>query len=378
VTLSLDILDRLVGFDTTNAKSNLNLVDYVEDFLVTRGFRVHRIPDLEEEKAGLFAEIGPAVDGGVLLSAHSDVVPVAGQAWTKPSFKLTREGDLFFGRGTTDMKGFLAEMLAIADEASRRHLKAPLKLLISYDEEIGCVGLTRMKDRLEPLLGRPSLAIVGEPTEMQVAVGHKGKRSYQAQISGQAGHSALAPRFTNALQVAVDFVIALRGLQEELQTQGARDVGYDVPYSTIHVGKMASGTALNIVPDQADLLFEFRNLAEDDPDLLEEKIKNAAQSIAEGLSGTGEIGLTSYAAYPGLATPVSDTAVRRLQNWSGGEICKVAFGTEGGILSDLGIPTLVCGPGSMAGQGHKADEFVSRVQLMQCARMLERALASLT
>jgi acetylornithine deacetylase len=170
----------------------------------------------------------------------------------------------------------------------------------------------------------------------------------------------------------------LRVLQEELQTQGARDVGYDVPYSTIHVGKMASGTALNIVPDQADLLFEFRNLAEDDPDLLEEKIKNAAQSIAEGLSGTGEIGLTSYAAYPGLATPVSDTAVRRLQNWSGGEICKVAFGTEGGILSDLGIPTLVCGPGSMAGQGHKADEFVSRVQLMQCARMLERALASLT
>ena len=177
MTLSLEILDRLIAFNTVSNRSNLDLVSYVEDFLRARQFRVHRIPDLTQEKAGLYAEIGPQADGGILLSAHSDVVPVEGQAWSRAPFQLTRDGDRLFGRGTTDMKGFLAEMLGVADLASGKTLKAPLKLLISYDEEIGCVGIGRMKDRLKPLLGRPEMAIVGEPTEMQVAVGHKGKRS---------------------------------------------------------------------------------------------------------------------------------------------------------------------------------------------------------
>jgi acetylornithine deacetylase len=377
MTLSLDILDRLIAFDTVSNRSNLDLISYVEDFLRARQFRVHRIPDLTEEKAGLYAEIGPQTDGGFLLSAHSNVVPVEGQVWSRPPFQLTRDGDRLFGRGTTDMKGFLAEMLGVADLASRKTLKAPLKLLISYDEEIGCVGIGRMKDRLKPLLGRPELAIVGEPTEMQVAVGHKGKRAYKAQITGQAGHSALAPRFVSALHIAVDYVAALRALQEGLEQNGSRDDSYDVPYSTIHVGQMRSGSALNIVPDSAEMLFEFRHLAEDNPDCLAHRITEAADAVIAPYAQPASIKLRPLAAYPGLATPLTSGAVTSVLNWSGGQTCQVAFGTEAGFLSDLGFPTVVCGPGSMADQGHKPDEYISRTQLIKCSQMLVKAVGQL-
>ncbi|MGB0439187.1 MAG: acetylornithine deacetylase [Paracoccaceae bacterium] len=377
MTLSLDILDRLIAFDTVSNRSNLGLISYVEDFLRARHFRVHRIPDLTEDKAGLYAEIGPQTNGGILLSAHCDVVPVEGQVWTRPPFGLTRDGERLFGRGTTDMKGFLAEMLAIADAASGKVLKAPLRLLLSYDEEIGCVGITRMQDRLKPLLGRPELAIVGEPTNMQVAIGHKGKRAYKAQITGQAGHSALAPRFVSALHIAVDYVAALRAMQDRLEQDGHRDDSYDIPYSTIHVGRMRSGTALNIVPDSAEVLLEFRHLAEDDPNLMARRITEAANAVTAPYAGATSIDLQPLAAYPGLATPAMSAAVSLARNWSGGQPCKVAFGTEAGFLSDLGIPTVVCGPGSMADQGHKADEYITQTQLMICSEMLAKAVGHL-
>ncbi len=377
MTLSLDILERLVAFNTVSARSNLDLIDYIEAFLASRSFRVCRIPDPVEAKAGLFAEIGPGVDGGILLSAHSDVVPTEGQNWTKPPFKLTKEKNRFFGRGTTDMKGFLAEMLAIADTVQENELKAPLKLLISYDEEVGCVGLVRMHDRLKPLLGCPRLAIVGEPTEMQVAIGHKGKRAYRSNITGQAGHSALAPQFVSALQVAVDYVVVLRQLQDDLRQKGARDANYDIPFSTIHIGKLNSGTTLNIVPDSAELVFEFRHLPEDNPALLEQQIEQSAQAVASNYSGAAEIDLCSLAAYPSLQISETHPAVVSAQAWSGGKTCKVAFGTEAGFLSDLGMPTVVIGPGSMAGQGHKADEYVSQDELVACSKMLKRAVGEL-
>lgn len=377
MALSLDILERLIAFDTVSTRSNLELIAYVEDFLKTRGFQVQRIPDPDQDKAGLFAEIGPRVEGGVLLSAHSDVVPVEGQIWTRPPFQLTREGDHLFGRGTTDMKGYLAEMLAVADRASLVPLAKPLKLLISYDEEIGCVGIDRMRDRLPPIMGRPDIAIIGEPTEMQVAIGHKGKRAYCASISGEAGHSSLAPNFVSALQVAVDFEIKLRGIQNDLKESGAQDAAYDIPYSTVHVGRMTAGTSLNIVPDSADLVFEFRHLPGDDPDKLQERIISAAMTVAGAYEGRSVIDIKRRATYPGLSMESDNEAVKAVQQWSGGKTCQVAFGTEAGVFAELGVPSLVCGPGSMAGQGHKADEFVSRQQLHACAKMLENALSSL-
>ncbi|THH38225.1 acetylornithine deacetylase [Aliishimia ponticola] len=369
----LDLLDRLVAFNTVSDQSNLDLIDFAQDFLTSRGFSVTRLTDPAEPKAGLYAEIGPAGDG-VLLSAHTDVVPVAGQVWTRDPFRLTVEGGRAYGRGTTDMKGFVAAMLGAADRASRMTLSAPLRLVLSYDEEIGCVGIARMAGRLKPLVGTPRIAIVGEPTGLQVATGHKGKRAYQAVIRGQAGHSALAPRFVNALNVASDFMQALQALQADLEQLGGRDDGYDIPYSTVHVGTLSGGRALNIVPDQAEMRFEFRHLAQDDPNRLDQRIRDAARSICATYGPAAGIEITQTSDYPGLATPVASQMVRDVLRFAGTQTTKVAFGTEAGVFTALGIPTVVCGPGSMEGQGHKADEYIALSELSACAAMLDRVL----
>ncbi|MEL7013410.1 MAG: acetylornithine deacetylase [Pseudomonadota bacterium] len=377
MTSSLHILDRLIGFKTISSASNLDIIDFIENFLSSRGFRLTRLTDPGGDKAGLYAELGPSEPGGVLLSAHSDVVPVKGQDWTRPPFRLTREGDWLFGRGTTDMKGFLAEMLSAADRAKDLPLRAPLKLLISYDEEIGCVGLNLMRDRLTSLIARPQIAIVGEPTEMQVAIGHKGKRAYRTEVAGQAGHSSLAPNYVSALQVGAEFVSALASLKDDLRHAGPRDLDFQIPYTTIHVGTFRAGTALNIVPDSAVITFEVRHLANDDPDALEASIHKAAQSVAPTQLGPDALRIDVEATYPGLAIDATHAAVKEAQRWAGGDTCKVGFGTEAGILADMGIPSIVCGPGSMERHGHKADECIDLGQLEACSRMLDAALASL-
>ena len=377
MTNSLAILHRLISFDTVSHRSNLSLINYVEDYLRARNFRLHKIEDSKQDKAALYAEIGPQTGGGILLSAHSDVVPVADQEWSKPPFQLTRVGERLYGRGTTDMKGFLSEILALADRAHGMTLRAPLKLLISYDEEIGCLGMRHIQNHLPPILGKPEFAIVGEPTEMQVAIGHKGKRAYQVDITGQSGHSALAPNFVSALHLAVDFVKELRALQTEISQFGHRDEHYAIPYSTIHVGTLNSGSALNIVPDKAELKIEMRHVAEDDPNSIENRFEEIAEILMQPYPNIAKIQLHCEASYPGLAIPIHDPAVALTQKWSGEKTCKVTFGTEAGFLSELGVPTVVCGPGSMTDQGHKPDESISMEELLKCSRMLEHALQHL-
>ena len=377
MTNSLAILHRLISFDTVSHRSNLSLINYVEDYLRARNFRLHKIEDSKQDKAALYAEIGPQTEGGILLSAHSDVVPVADQEWSKPPFQLTRVGERLYGRGTTDMKGFLSEILALADRAHGMTLRAPLKLLISYDEEIGCLGMRHIQNHLPPILGNPELAIVGEPTEMQVAIGHKGKRAYHVDVTGQSGHSALAPNFVSALHLAVDFVKELRALQAEISQFGHRDEHYAIPYSTIHVGTLNSGSALNIVPDKAELKIEMRHVAEDDPNSIENRFQEIAEILMQPYPNIAKIQLHCEASYPGLAIPIHDPAVALTQKWSGEKTCKVAFGTEAGFLSELGVPTVVCGPGSMTDQGHKPDESISMEELLKCSRMLEHALQHL-
>ena len=377
MTNSLAILDRLISFDTVSHRSNLSLINFVEDYLRARNFRLHKIEDSKQDKAALYAEIGPQTEGGILLSAHSDVVPVADQEWSKPPFQLTRVGERLYGRGTTDMKGFLSEILALADRAHGMTLRAPLKLLISYDEEIGCLGMRHIQNHLPPILGNPELAIVGEPTEMQVAIGHKGKRAYHVDVTGKSGHSALAPNFVSALHLAVDFVKELRALQAEISQFGHRDEHYAIPYSTIHVGTLNSGSALNIVPDKAELKIEMRHVAEDDPNSIENRFQEIAEILMQPYPNIAKIQLHREASYPGLAIPIHDPAVALTQKWSGEKTCKVAFGTEAGFLSELGVPTVVCGPGSMTDQGHKPDESISIEELLKCSRMLEHALQHL-
>ncbi|WP_424928354.1 acetylornithine deacetylase [Amaricoccus tamworthensis] len=373
---TLEILERLIAFNTVSKRSNLDLIDHVEDFLRHLGARVTRINDPDMPKAGLVAEIGPE-GPGVLLSGHTDVVPTYGQNWTRDPFRLTREGDRLYGRGTTDMKGFVASMLSTAGAASKMDLREPLKLVLSYDEEIGCVGIARMIDRVGPLIGKPSLAIIGEPTEMQVATGHKGKRAWRADVTGDAGHSALAPRFTNALNVAADFVRELETIQTDLAQNGLRDDAYDIPYSTVHVGMLSGGRALNIVPDHAEMTFEIRHLAQDDLDELEQRIRDEADRVRTRHGPAARLDLHRITAYPGLETPGDHPVVSQMVQLAQTRKTKVAYGTEAGFFDALGIPTVVCGPGSMEGQGHKADEYVEIAQIEACDLMLRRLLETL-
>lgn len=381
MSLTIENLERLIGFNSVSARSNLDIIAFIESFLAERGFRLNRLPDPTRQKAGLYAEIGPG-EGGILLSGHTDVVPTEGQDWTRDAFRLSRNGGKLYGRGTTDMKGYLAAMLTVADQASRRGLKEPLKLVFSYDEEVGCVGIQQMLEQLTPLIGAPRACLVGEPTEMRVAVGHKGKAAIRATCNGQNGHSALAPKFVNALHLATDFVTELRGVQDWFATDGARDEDYAVAYTTLHVGKLTGGVALNIVPDSAELTFEYRYLAADDPNMIMGRIRLAANRVADrfrGLFPDAEITMDRYNAYPGLDVPADAPVVTLAQRLAGNQdITKVAFGTEAGFFANLGVPTVVCGPGSMEGQGHKPDEFVTEEQLALCDRMLARVLDNIS
>ncbi|WP_323775438.1 acetylornithine deacetylase [Leisingera sp.] len=376
---TLEILERLIAFDTVSRNSNLDLAAYAGAFLVERGFAVTRLPSPDGTKTGLYAEKGLA-GPGVLLSAHTDVVPVDGQEWTRDPFRLTREGERIYGRGTTDMKGYAASVLALADRAASVNLNEPLKIVLSYDEEVGCVGIQQMLERLAPLIGSPRACIVGEPTEMQVAIGHKGKAALRAVCHGQSGHSALAPDFTNALHLAADLLAELRALQADFAANGPRDAAYDVPYSTVHAGKMSGGTALNIVPDRAELTFEYRHLAADRGADILARIRDAADRVScRYPAKDARIEVEQYNAYPGLDVP-ADSAVadyaRTLARSS--RTTKVAFGTEAGFFHQLGVPTVVCGPGSMAGQGHKPDEYLELRQLTACDAMMDRILGGLT
>ncbi len=374
-----EILARLLAFDTVSHRPNRALMDYVRGLLAEAGVESVLIPDAGGGKANLYATIGPAGLGGVMLSGHTDVVPVEGQAWTHPPFELTEADGRWYGRGAADMKGFVAAALAAFLAAARRPLKVPLHLALSYDEEIGCMGVRSLITMLEGAPVRPRFCIVGEPTGMQVATGHKGKVALRATCTGREGHSALAPMALNALHLAADFVNAVRALQARVAATGMRDGDYDVPYSTIHVGKLNGGVQVNIVPNHAVVDVEIRSLAGEDVAGLIEDLRAAAEAIVAPLRAEfpeAAIVVERLWDYPGLGTPSDAAVVNFVKGLTGANgTMKVAFGTEGGLFdARLGIPTVICGPGSMA-QGHKPDEYVSLEQMARCEAMLEALVA---
>lgn len=374
-----DILERLMGFDTVSAKSNIALMEYVRDLLAGAGIGSVLIPDAAGGKANLYATVGPEDVGGVMLSGHTDVVPVEGQAWTVPPFALTERDGRYYGRGAADMKGFVACAIAAMRDAAKRPLRVPLHLALSYDEEIGCMGVRSMIDMLEGAPVRPRFCIVGEPTAMQVATGHKGKIALRATCVGREGHSALAPLALNALHLAADFVNVVRGVQARVATEGLKDGDYDVPYSTLHVGKLNGGVQVNIVPNMAVIDFEIRSLAGEDTAALIAELRAGAEAIVAPLRAEfpeAEIRVERLWDYPGLGTPSDAGVVNFVKSLTGANgTIKVAFGTEGGLFdARLGIPTVICGPGSMA-QGHKPDEFVSVEQMERCQAMLAALVA---
>lgn len=375
---TLEILDRLIAFDTTSRNPNRALIDWVAGLLRGAGAEVSLLPDETGAKANLFATLGPRDRPGVCLSGHTDVVPVDGQAWTRPPFRLTRDAGRLYGRGTADMKGFVACALRAALAAPE--LSTPLHIALSHDEEIGCVGVRSLVDRLARAPVRPALCIVGEPTSMRVATGHKGKIAARAICHGEAAHSSLAPRPVNAIHLAAELVGAIRAVATRLEREGARDPAYAIPHTTVHVGTIAGGTALNIVPDRAELRFEIRAVAGDDPQQILAEIDAEAHRIALAAGAPARIEIeTLPGSYPGLEMPEDAEAVRFVREIAGGDQAplKVPFGTEAGLFAEVaGIPAVVCGPGSMA-QGHRADEFIEESQIAACDAMLDRLLARL-
>lgn len=375
---TLALLERLVAFPTVSRDTNRPLVEFVQGFLAERGVESELVATPDGAKANLFATIGPRDRPGIVLSGHTDVVPVEGQSWTGDPFRLRVADGRAHGRGAADMKGFLASALALADRAARRELATPIHLAFSHDEEVGCVGVRSLLDRLAGRGFVPRLVIVGEPTEMRIATGHKGKLAARAVCGGVAGHSAHAPRLLNAIHLAADFVAALRRRQDALAALGARDDAYEVPFTTIHAGTIAGGTALNLVPERCVVEFEIRNVAADDADTILADLKNDAEAIVaprRETFPTAAIAIETVTAYPGLATSPDSEAVRFVAGLlEDGSTRKVAFGTEGGLFAQrLGSPTVVCGPGSMA-QGHTPDEFVALDQIEACDRLMSRLL----
>ncbi|MEE4691396.1 acetylornithine deacetylase [Pseudomonas alliivorans] len=379
---ALDIFKRLIAFETVSSEPNMALIEYVRDLLATKGIESLIVRDETGKKANLFASTGPREQPGVLLSGHTDVVPAAGQAWTVPPFQATLRDGRIYGRGTCDMKGFIALAIDAMLDAADMTLTRPLQLALSHDEEIGCVGVRRLLDVLHLAPVRPFLCVVGEPTLMQFAVGHKGKSSYRTYCRGQEAHSSLAPRAVNAIHLASDFIAELRESQKQVEQQGVRDDGYDIPYSTVHIGRIDGGKALNIVPNLCTLEFEYRNLPGDDPDQFLEQLRERAEVLvreARQLSGVAAIDIEIMNEYPALQTHPSVEAVRMLHAFAepGTRHIKVSYGTEGGLFAGrLNVPVVVCGPGSIE-QAHKPDEFIEESQMNAGERFLQSLLGSL-
>jgi acetylornithine deacetylase len=375
----IEILSILVGFDTTSRNSNLALIEWVEQHLQPLGFAMERIPDDTGQKANLWATIGPPDVPGFILSGHTDVVPVEGQAWASDPFVLRRDGGRLFGRGACDMKGYLAVCLAMAERMRDVPLSRPIHIAFSYDEEVGCVGARGIVERLARKPIRPEACFVGEPTLMGVVIGHKGKRSVRVKVRGLTCHSSLAPRGVNAVEVGAKLVAEISRIAESLAQRGTRDMLFDIPHSTGHVGVLRGGTALNIVPDECEILFEFRTIGADDPDAFVAQVEHYARAVLEpGMKAvdpaTG-IDIDVYAGFPGLDT-TPDAAVVTLAKALAGrnDHSKVAYGTEAGLFHEIGgVPTVIIGPGSIE-QAHKADEWIAVEQLEKCAAFVERLI----
>ncbi len=366
---SKEMIRKLVGFPTVSRESNLALIDFVREYLKPLDADIRLTFDDDKRKANLFATLGPRTDGGVVLSGHTDVVPVQGQAWdTDPFTLLEREGKLY-GRGTSDMKSFIAVVLTLLPAFVSRGLKSPLHLAFSYDEEVGCLGVGRMIHDLTAAGIRPQSCIVGEPTLMKPVIAHKGKKSYRATVRGLASHSAYAPSGVNAVEAAAEAVAYLKRMARRHRDSGPYDRGFDVAHTTVHTGVLRGGTALNIVPHECTFDFEFRHLPGDDPEKLFAEFKSyVAQTLEPEMQAVFKdagFDIQLMSQIPALNNRAETEVVALAQALSGNtEIGKVSYGTEGSQFQAAGIPTVICGPGSIE-QAHKPNEFVTLEQIAQ-------------
>ena len=373
------LLADLVAFDTVSDRSNLPLIGYIENYLASFGIEGQRITDEAGRKACLWITIGPSDRRGIVLSGHTDVVPVAGQDWTSHPYEMVEREGRLYGRGTTDMKGFVAVCLAMVPEIQRAKLAMPIHLAFSYDEEIGCIGVRPMLDEVNRKLVKPLGCFVGEPTQMQVVIGHKGKHAVRATFRGHACHSSLAPTGVNAVEYAAELITEIRRRALLLEAEGPRDELYDVAHTTMLSSIVQGGTALNIVPDRCAVDFEVRGLGiSESKAVTSEVVAWAKAEIEPAMQKTAPecgIDFEEILEYPALDMPPEHALVTLAKQLGGrNHHSKVAFGTEASLFVSMAdIPTVVIGPGSIA-QAHKPDEFVELSELMNCAGFVERLI----
>lgn len=376
---TIELLDKLIAFDTVSERSNRDLIEFVRDFLADHGVESQVFNNESGTKANLLATIGRG-NGGLMLAGHSDVVPVDGQDWSSDPFTMTKRDEKLFGRGTCDMKGFLAVALSLVPEIVQREAKAPVHLAFTYDEEIGCFGAAELASQLAAMPARPSFAIIGEPTSMQVVNGHKGKLSVDCRVRGAQCHSAFVDDGVNAVEVAARLIARLGDMQRDAKNSGPIDDRFAPPFTTIHTGLVAGGVARNIVPGDCRFEFEVRNLPGVDPmDVLRELEAYAKSDLLPAMYAVEtataiEFDLQSN--IPALTPRDEDPFERRVLAVAGtNRPGKVSFATEAGLYQESGIATIVCGPGDIA-KAHKADEFVSLDQLAKCESFLRQVVAT--
>jgi acetylornithine deacetylase len=377
MTVALDLIKRLVAFDTTSHLSNLEAIAFIRERLEALGAECRLTYNDDKRKANLYATLGPADRPGIMLSGHTDVVPVDGQAWSSDPFRLTERDGKFFGRGAADMKSFIGLALALAPEFVERGLHTPLNFSFSYEEEFGCVGVRRLIADMAGLPVQPRLCIVGEPTGMKVIAGHKGKRSLRCQVRGKEGHSALSTG-VNAVEAAAQVISHIKSMQRRIRREGPFDAAYDPPYTTVHTGLVRGGHALNIVPNDCWFEFEIRALPRQDVDALNDDIVAFARREVEPemQAAAAETGFDFEVMNDsaGFDLPDDHPAVRFVTALTGDNSTgRVSFGTEAGLFTSAGVPSVVCGPGFIE-QAHKPDEFISREQLARGEAFLRRLM----
>ena len=374
---SEQILARLIGFDTTSTTSNLELIDFIRNYLDDYSIKSQLVHNEDKTCANLYATIGPNDIGGVMLSGHTDVVPTSGQNWNSDPYQMKTDDRLLYGRGSCDMKGFIACTLAGVPHMATQGLQTPVHLAFSYDEEIGCVGVKKLIDAMQGFEVKPHIGLIGEPTDMKMVIGHKGKAAFRVSFSGASCHSAYITNGVNAVEFAAELISFIRKMNQTVQQRNMIDEGYSVPHSTFHVGNINGGTALNIVPKQCDFEFEIRNLPQDELDALVHEIRHYATDVLlpemRSRFEESDIQFTPISNYPGLNTDAESNAIDYTRSINPiNEIGdNVSFGTEAGLFDQqLGINSVVCGPGSID-QAHKPDEYVSRQQMQYCDQMIE-------
>ncbi|MEO1322157.1 MAG: acetylornithine deacetylase [Pseudomonadota bacterium] len=376
----ISTLDRLVGFDTTSRNSNLDLVDWVEAQLLPLGADCRRIENSTKDKANLWARLGPDVPGGLVLSGHTDVVPVDGQDWKSDPFALLESEGLLFGRGTCDMKGFVALCLAYAPKFAELDLERPIHFAFSYDEEVGCQGAPHMIKQMLAQGAQPDAVWVGEPSEWQVVSGHKGIILTEVVVTGKEAHSSLPHLGVSANGEAVDLMVALRQIQTDLIASADNNSPFDPPYPTLSIGEMWGGTATNILARECIFLFDLRSPPGYNPDaILQPFLEIAAAKDAELKSRFPECGVrvTKLTDVPPLG-PSDDNAAETLMRALTGDnaMRAVSYATEAGQFHQAGMSSVICGPGSIE-QAHKPNEFIAIDQLKQGVEIFEKLIARL-